>query len=244
MNETIQIHLFEATQDIFEKIFKEIGEIINKKYVYIYTRYLEELLSKNTIQRFINRKKFIQKGYKYPKLSDENIQSIFEDLMETIKKTINKNKIIITFGNKYLKTFLKMINNIEIDHPFVLFNYYENNNFEENYFDKFKFKNYISYIKDKYDPNLPYLNLHKIISYLWEKDCYYNERGNLSCAFTPVNLLYKQSNGFIFFNILLIGESRAGKSTFINRMSNKLVSYESSKFESITREITYYEYNS
>ena len=91
-----------------------------------------------------------------------------------------------------------MINNIEIDHPFVLFNFYENNNFEENYFDKFKFKNYISYIKDKYDPNLPDLNLHKIISYLWEKDCYYNERANLSCAFTPINLIYKPSNGFIF----------------------------------------------
>ena len=53
MNETIQIHLFEAIQDIFEKIFKEKAEIINKKYGYIYTRYLEEYLSKNTIQRFI-----------------------------------------------------------------------------------------------------------------------------------------------------------------------------------------------
>ena len=168
----------------------------------------------------------------------------YKQFFKIIQKTTNKKNIIITFGNKYLKSFRKMINNIEIDHPFVLFNFYENDNFEENYFDKFKFKNYISYIKDKYDPNLPYLNLHKIISYLQEKDCYYNERGNLSCACTTANLLYKHSNLFIFFNILLIGESRAGKSTFINRMSNKLVSYESSKFESTTREITYYEYNS
>ena len=98
-------------------------------------------MSKNAILRFINREKFIWKGYKYPKLSDENIQTIFEDLIETIQKTTNKKNIIITFGNKYLKSFRIMINNIEIEHPFVLFNFYENDNFEENYFDKFKFKN-------------------------------------------------------------------------------------------------------
>ena len=96
MNETIQIHLFEAIQDIFEKIFKEKGEIINKKVGYIETRYLKEYLSKNAILRFINREKFIWKGYKYPKLSDENIQTIFEDLIETIQKTTNKKNIIIT----------------------------------------------------------------------------------------------------------------------------------------------------
>ena len=42
-------------------------------------------------------------------------------------------------------------------------------------------------------------------------------------------------------NILLTGESRAGKSCFINRIFNKLVCFESSKFESSTLKINYYE---
>ena len=81
------------------------------------------------------------------------------------------------------------------------------------------------------------------MSYIWEKDCYYNERGNSECRYSPANLLYKPSKGFIFCNILLIGESRAGKSTFINRMFNKFVTYETGKFESATKEITYYEFS-
>ena len=80
------------------------------------------------------------------------------------------------------------------------------------------------------------------MSYIWEKDCYYNERGNSQCRYSPANLLYKPSKGFIFCNILLIGESRAGKSTFINRLFNKFVTYETGKFESATKGITYYEF--
>jgi len=80
------------------------------------------------------------------------------------------------------------------------------------------------------------------LSFIWEKDCYYNERGNVECNYSPANLLYKPSKGYIFCNILLIGESRAGKSSFINRMFNKLVAYEAGQYESSTQEITYYEF--
>ena len=43
-------------------------------------------------------------------------------------------------------------------------------------------------------------------------------------------------------NILLTGESRAGKSSFINRIFNKLVSFETSKLESATSKINSYEF--
>ena len=128
-----------------------------------------------------------------------------------------------------MKPFRKMINEIKIDHPFVLFNFSEKDKFENDFFEKFKFPQFVSYIKDKYDEHNPDLNLHKIWSFIWEKDCYYNERGNAECNYSPANLLYKPSKGFIFCNILLIGESRAGKSTFINRIFNKFVTYETGK---------------
>ena len=53
----------------------------------------------------------------------------------------------------------------------------------ENYFDSFKRPQYIGYLKDKLDPEDPNKIYNKIISYLWEKDCYYNESGNI---FMPI----------------------------------------------------------
>ena len=231
MSDTI-IHLFEDSQNIFESIFKEKREVIEKSYGKIETRAFKE----NKMQRMN------WLGKKYPKLLDNNITNIFNDLIESIKQSTNKKNIIIKFGNNYLKPFRKMINAIEIDHPFVLFIFSEEDNVENDFFDKFKYPQFISYIKDKYDENNPDLNLHKILSFIWEKDCYYNERGNIECKYSPANLLYKPSRGFIFCNILLLGESRAGKSTFINRLFNKYVTYETGKYESATQEITYYEF--
>lgn len=227
----ILIHLFDVPQEIFEKLFKKKGEIIQKDFGKIEKRYPEKKIKNcNWI------------GYLYPKLSLDNIiNKIFLDVINSIKQSKNKKNIIIKFGKNYFIPFRKMINAIETDHPFILFNFSEDEVIENDYFDKFKLPQYISYIKDKYDPQIPDLNLHKIWSYIWEKDCYYNERGNSECKFSPANLLYKPSKGFIFFNILLIGESRAGKSYFINRMFNKFVTYETGKLESSTKEITYYE---
>ena len=228
----IKIHLFDVPKEIYEKIFKEKGEDIEKNYGKIeIKKYKNESLSNN--MEWI--------GYIYPKLSNANIKAIFSDLLESLEKSTNKKNIIIKFGNSYLKPFMKLSNSFTTDNPFILYIFNENDKLDNNFFDQFKYPQYVSYIKDKYDETKPELNLHKIISYIWEKDCYYNERGNASCNYSPANLLYKPSNGFIFFNILLIGESRAGKSTFINRMLNKYVTYETGKFESATQDITCYE---
>ena len=250
----IIIYLFEVPQGIFEQIFEKKGEIIEKKFGKIETRLLEK---RNNDSLFIkmyavfspsfrrkNKKNnnFYWIGKSYPKLNDNNINDILKDLINSIDDNKNKKNIIIKFGDNYLKPFRKMINSIKTNNPFVLFNFSENDKIENDFFTKFKLPQYISYIKDKYDENIPDLNLHKIWSYIWEKDCYYNERGNSECSYSPANFLYKPSKGFIFYNILLIGESRAGKSTFINRMFNKFVTYEARILESATREITYYEF--
>ena len=58
-----------------------------------------------------------------------------------------------------------------------------------------------------------------IISTLWKYDCYYNEKGNTICRYSPDNIfksLDDISLSFYSINILLTGKSRAGKSTFVN----------------------------
>ena len=252
----IIIHFFEVQQEIFEQIFEEKGEIIEKDYGKIFTRFLKKRTSSSGIIRVaINHVLFKKNdeykkndklnwlGKSYPKLLGDNVSNILNDLTKSIKDSKNKKNIIIKFGDNYLKPFRKMINLIDTNHPFALFIFSENDKIENDFFDKFKLPQYISYIKDEHKENIPDLNLHKIWSYIWEKDCYYNERGNSKCSYSPANLLYKPSKGFIFCNILLIGESRAGKSTFINRMFNKFVTYETEKFESATKEVTYYEFS-
>ena len=248
MNDII-IYFFEVPQGIFEQLLEKKGEIIEKEFGKIEKRLLEKRNNPNhpLFKLSVSRKNkknnnFRWMGKSYPKLNNNNINNILNDLINSIGENKNKKNVIIKFGDNYLKPFRKMINSIETNHPFVLFNFSENDKIENDFFTKFKLPQYISYIKDKYDEKIPDLNLHKIWSYIWEKDCYYNERGNSECSYSPANFLYKPSKGFIFYNILLIGESRAGKSTFINRMFNKFVTYEARILESATREITYYEF--
>ena len=242
----IIIYFFEVPQGIFEKILEKKGEIIEKEFGKIETRLLEKKTIPNNslfcCAKRKNNNNFKWIGKSYPKLNNNNINNILNDLIYSIEENKNKKNVIIKFDDNYLKPFRKMINSIETDHPFVLFNFSENDKIENDFFTKFKLPQYISYIKDKYDEKIPDLNLQKIWSYIWEKDCYYNERGNSECRYSPANFLYKPSKGFIFYNILLIGESRAGKSSFINRMFNKFVTYEAEKLESATRKITYYEF--
>ncbi len=142
----ILIHLFEAPQDIFEKIFKKKGEIIEKEYGKIETRSFEK--KKRLDMWPLKRTVFNWIGKKYPKLADNNLNNILNDVIESIKQSTNKKNIIIIFGNNYLKYFRKMINKIEIDHPFILFNFSEEDEVENKFFDKFKFPQFVSYIKD------------------------------------------------------------------------------------------------
>ena len=169
MSNQIIIHLFEVQQQIYEKIFSDKGEIINKKYGKIESRFIKKRNEKKSIicMKISNKIDFNWLGYKYPNIQDNNIEDIFSDLMESLQQSTNKKNIIIKFGDNYLKPFRKMINNLKTDIPFILFNLSENDVLENGFFEKFKSPQYVSYIKDKLDPNNPDLNLHKILSYIW-----------------------------------------------------------------------------
>ena len=82
----------------------------------------------------------------------------------------------------------------------------------------------------------------RIISSLWECDCYYNEKGNKICRYTPDNIFKSLEIDLSFYsiNILLTGKSRAGKSTFINYLANKLIALESNAKDSVTQYLTEY----
>ena len=69
----------------------------------------------------------------------------------------------------------------------------------------------------------------KIISALWELDCCFNEKGNQICRYTPEAIFkgLEKLNSLFSLNILLTGLSRAGKSTFINLLSGKIMALES-----------------
>lgn len=232
----IEIHFFGEKKGFFEDLFQSKSDIIKKDYGNIEKR-------RNKIDIFdkiLSLKKSIYPyfvGYKYPELIDNNYKTIIFQFFKDIQNSVNKKIIIMKFGVSYTKEFKLLINKIETDIPCVLFIFPEEDKEEEpNFFESFKKPQYISYIKVQKDPNLPNKNYNKIISYIYEKYCYYNEMGNLSYQLLP-----DISKSFILCNILLVGESRAGKSSIINRIFNKFVSYESSKLESETKQLIYYD---
>ena len=86
-----------------------------------------------------------------------------------------------------------------------------------------------------------YLNV-QIISILWELDCYFKEKGNIDCRYTPENIFkgLERDNSLFSLNILLTGLSRVGKSTFINLLSRKLNALESNLAVSVTKNVSEY----
>jgi len=179
-------------------------------------------------------------GYKYPEIVDGNKKTIIFDVYNSIKNSLNKKNIIICFENTIINHLCHLINKLEVDKPFILFHFSNENDFKDNLFKDYKYPEYISYFDVSHEIE-PEKFLIKIISFILDKSCYYLEEGNNLKKYFPDNILYKEPKGFIYLNILLTGESRAGKSCFINRIMNKLVSYESSKLESSTRKINTYE---
>jgi GTPase Era involved in 16S rRNA processing len=79
-----------------------------------------------------------------------------------------------------------------------------------------------------------------IFSYIWEKDCYFNQRGCLIDELSPKNLSFDEISSTTSLNIMLTGMSGAGKSTLINVLSKKFVALETLNPESVTTEINEY----
>ena len=76
------------------------------------------------------------------------------------------------------------------------------------------------------------------MSYMVERDCYYNQRWDQCIKLSPNYTLTSKDVSNAKLNILLIGMSRCGKSTFINLIADKMIAYESPSFSSVTTKIS------
>ena len=248
-NEII-LYILGKDNGIFEKLFKEINEIEREEG----NQKLKVMQGKNfnlkTDEFKDNQNKLLKKifkrfsikliGYKYLELSNDNSKNIIFNIFKTIESSPCKSNIIINFETTIVNQLSHLNNKLKTDKPFILFNFPKEKDFNFiDTFKNFKYPEYINYLilSGENEPEKLYI---KIISYILEKSAYYNEKGNEYNKYLP-DSIYKEPKGFLYLNILLTGESRAGKSSFINRMFNKLVSFETSKLESATSKINSYE---
>ena len=115
----------------------------------------------------------------------------------------------ITENNKNILSSFNIINN-DIYTPLIII--VSDNTIEKlGYFDQRKITNIVCQNMENETLN------SRIISTLWDFDCYYNEKWNEICWFIPENILKSLDTNIPFqsINILLTGKSRTGKSTFI-----------------------------
>ena len=177
----------------------------------------------------------------YEDLSENTIDLIVNEIIEDEDKPKEedriKQQVILCFGSENIKLlFNKIKDKGDLYIPLFLIISED----EINYIDlkdKRKITNIILNDKTRRQLN------SRIISTLWKYDCYYNEKGNQICRYTPDNILRSFDDislSFYSMNILLIGKSRSGKSTFINYLSNKLNALESCKKVSVSKKITEY----
>lgn len=159
----------------------------------------------------------------------ENIKKERNEIIDENNKNILNQPIIICFGEcKYLGEFFEEMRKpkiilvtekkyeLKIDKRFVI--------------------NIIS--RDLKDNQI----CSQIISSLWEIDCYFNERDNRICRYSPENIFkdLEKDNSLFSINILLTGFARVGKSSFINILAGKMLALELDKTDSVTRKITEY----
>ena len=237
----IKIFCFGNQNNILQKIFPE--KIESKEDNFEHRRLkksetFKENETKETLSKIIEWNATL-----YPDITDDNIEELFEDLEKKMdipneefdEKKIEKDKndkkarektknVIIKFGKKNFFYLINYMNDIPKTHlPQIAI--VTNEDFDEKE-EGLNDNRYLTIIKDKIKENL--------IKYLWEKECYYNERGTVI-----LNTIDKiETNNYI--NIMLTGISRSGKSTLINVLSEKLVTLESPFLESVTNRIREY----
>ena len=233
-NKCLKIHILgsgDKMQNIIENIFKEdVNENLKDKF-------------KVTKQLKTEQFHWIAHIYKSRLINEDLCKEIEKEIKEDRQnreneKIILKNQVILCFGN-------------------------ENTELLSSYFKKFRKSNIIFITESeckisekmdkRYGTNIIYKNLdnkemsnenlnNKIISLLWELDCYFKENGNLKCRYCPGNIFngLENDNTIFTLNILVTGLTRAGKSTFINLTARKLSALESDLAVSVTKKITDY----
>ena len=176
----------------------------------------------------------------FPNLTEENEESIMdkifykifeipkeEEILENNKSNISKNNIIIKFGSNEADYFLNYIDSFSrlyLPQVAIITNS-DVQSIQDNRF--------LTIIRKKKNSEL----YKDIFSYVWERECYFNQRGHLMNEYTPKNHDIAKDLPCSSLNIMLTGMSRSGKSTFINVLSKKLIALETPEFISVTREI-------
>ncbi len=170
-------------------------------------------------------------------LSKQTISIISDEIMTDVNQKGNEieQNVVISFGDENIDSLINELQKIgNIYNPLLIIISQKEIKVEK--YDLRKITNIL--LNDQTQERLNNI----IISQLWEYDCYYNEKGNTLCRYTPDNIfknLYKNVP-FYSINILLTGKSRSGKSTFINYLSNKLTALESCKKVSVSQKKTEY----
>ena len=236
----IKVFCFGNKDNILQKIFPdEVKNEYKDKWEHR-TLMKKESFTENETKKTIS-KKIEWIATLYPDITDDNVDELFEDLSKRMdipnddydEKKKNKNdptarektrNIIIKFGKTNSNYLINYMNDIPKTHlpQIILITNEDFNGKEEGLNDN----RYLSIIKDRIKENL--------IECLWEKECYYNERGTVLLH----SLDKIETNNYI--NIMLTGISRSGKSTLINVLSEKLVTLESPFLESVTNQIREY----
>ena len=180
-------------------------------------------------------------AYIFPNLTDDNEESIMDTISYKIfnfpnkeqniqnnQQNISKNNIIIKFGSNNTDFLLEYIDcffsKLFIPQIAII----TNEEIKGNQNNRF-----LTVIKEKMHSEL----YKDIFSYLWERECYFNQRGHLMSEYAPKSHDKIKDLPCSSLNILLTGISRSGKSTFINTLSKKLISLETPECLSVTREI-------
>ena len=234
-NLCLKIHILgsgERMQYIINNMFKEEVSDINLKNKFNVTKQF-----KTTQFHWIAH--VYESGLLKEELCKELENEIKEDRkIKENEKIILKNQVILCFGNEnteLISSFFKKFRKSNI-----IFITETECKISEN-MDKRYGKNIIYKGLDNKEMSNEDLNI-KIISLLWELDCYFKEKGNLKCRYTPEKIFngLENDNSLFTLNILVAGLSRVGKSTFINLISRKLSALESDLAVSVTKNISDY----
>ena len=211
--------------EIIESLFK--APITNKNYI-------------NSGTYEFETDQFYWIARKYDELSEQTIESICNEIKNDrdSNENIIEQNVILYFGIKNIRPLFESIRKLgSLYSPFfIILSNEELNKKDIKYPDFRKITNIV--INDKTQSKLNSI----LISQLWEYDCYYNEKGNVICRYSPDNIFKTLETNLTFYsiNVLLTGKSRSGKSTFINFLSNKLQALESGKKVSVSQKITEY----
>ena len=247
----IKIFIFGNKNDILKKIFPDKIIIKDKADEWEHRQYKKEVYFKEKETGKMLEEKIEWNATLYPDINDDNIEELFKSLEENlnipdefdelnIENQIDENSrkrsrnIIIKFGkmnSNYLINFMNLLSKTYLPQIAII----TSEEFDENN-DGLNDNRYLTIIKDNKEDQVL---LDDIINYLWSKECYYNERGNVLMNNPSINKSQIITNNYI--NIMITGISRSGKSTLINVLSQKLVTLESPFLESVTNKIREYE---